>query len=245
MKHRLLIFLLALGVSVTTQAQTVDDILAKYVVNIGGAEKWKALKSFTQKGKAAFGTQEFPFTYYGKPVNKVKIVVDVQGMQIIPQCYDGTTAWMLNPMQGGKDPVKLDEEQSKEIKDETFEDPLLDYKAKGHEVTLMGSEEVDGVKCFKVQMIKNKNNDRDDITEIYFFDSENYVPIMKITYMRTGPAKGQELKSYYSDYQEVNGLMFPFSVEQKMNGQTVSKLTFQSITLNDVNDDSIFEYPKK
>ncbi len=244
MKQKFLFVMIILISSVAANAQTADDILAKYFANTGGLDKWKALKSYTQKGKAFFG-QEFPFTYYGKAPNKVKIVVDVQGMQIIPQAYDGTTAWMLNPMQGGKEPVKMDEEQSKEIKDEEIEESFIDYKKKGHEVSLMGTEEVDGVKCFKVQLIKNKNNPKDDVTELHFFDAENYVPIMRISYVRTGPQKGTEVKSYMSDYQDVNGLMFAFSTEQKVNGQTVSKLTLQSITLNDVSDDSIFAYPKK
>ncbi len=240
MKQKLLPFLVMFVISLATNAQTADEILAKYLTNTGGVEKWKALQSYTQKGKAAFGTEEFPFTLYGKTVNKVKVVINIQGMQLIPQCYDGTTAWMLNPLQGGKDPVKLDEEQSKELKDETFEDPFIDYKKKGHDVSLLGTEEVDGVKCFKIQLVKNKNNEKDDVTEVHFFDNENYVPIMKISYIRTGPSKGAEVKSYFSDYQEVGGLMFPFSLEQKMNGQTVSKLTMQTITLNDVADDSIF-----
>src|SRR5258706_558288 len=194
MKQKLLPFLVMFVISLATNAQTADEILAKYLTNTGGVEKWKALQSYTQKGK---------------------------------------------------DPVKLDEEQSKELKDETFEDPFIDYKKKGHDVSLLGTEEVDGVKCFKIQLVKNKNNEKDDVTEVHFFDNENYVPIMKVSYIRTGPSKGAEVKSYFSDYQEVGGLMFPFSLEQKMNGQTVSKLTMQTITLNDVADDSIFTYPKK
>ena len=244
MKQRFFLALITFVCAISANAQTADDVLAKYFANTGGVDKWKALTSFTQKGKAFFG-QEFPFSVYAKTPNKLKVVVDVQGVQIIPQCYDGTTAWMLNPMQGGKEPVKMDEEQSKELKDEAFEDAFIDYKKKGHEVALMGTEEIDGVKCFKLQLVKNKNNEKDDVTEVHFFDSENYVPIMKITYIRTGPQKGTEVKSYLSDYQDVKGLMFPFSIEQKMNGQTISKLTVQTITLNDVADDSIFAYPKK
>jgi hypothetical protein len=57
--------------------------------------------------------------------------------------------------------------------------------------------------------------------------------------------KGQEVKTYLSDYQEVGGLMFAFSMEQKVNGQTAFKATMEKITLNDINDDTIFAFPKK
>ena len=79
---------------------------------------------------------------------------------------------------------------------------------------------------------------------MHFFDAENYVPIMVVTYARSGPGKGQEIKTYLSDYQEVDGLMMPFFVEAKMNGQTMQKITIEKWTLNEPMEDSIFSFPK-
>ncbi len=244
MKFKMMMTLLVFCGYGGVRAQSADEILAKYFANTGGLEKWKALKSFTQKGKA-FQGQEFPVMIYAKAPNKIKTVINVQGTELIPQAYDGTTAWALNPFAGGKDPVILDDEQAKEVKDEEFEDDFIDYKKKGHEVTLEGTEEIDGVKCYKIKLVRNKNNPKDDITEIHFFDAENYVPIMQISYFRTGPQKGTEVKNYLSDYQEVGGLMFPFSMEQKISGQPPFKITIETITVNDITDDSIFAFPKK
>ena len=244
MKLKSLFIVLAVLSFVGAQAQTADEVLAKYFVNTGGLDKWKSLKSRTMTGKAFFG-QDFPMTVYEKAPNKQKTVVNVQGTELMINVYDGTDAWMLNPLQGGKDPVKLDDEQAKDVKDEEFEDEFIDYKKKGHEVTLEGTEEIDGVKCFKLKLVKNKNNPKEDITELHYFDSENFVPIMQASYVRSGPQKGTEVKSYLSDYQDVSGLMFPFSIEQKINGQSLSKITIEKITLNDIADDSIFAFPKK
>lgn len=244
MKLKMTFTLLMVVIFAAAQAQTADEILSKYFESTGGLDKWRALKSRTMVGKAFFG-QEFPMTIYEKAPNKQKTVVNVQGTEIIMNVYDGKDAWMLNPLQGGKEPVKLDDEQAKDVKDEEFEDDFIDYKKKGHEVTLEGMEEVDGVKCHKIKLVRNKNNPKEDITEIYYFDSENYVPIVQSSFIRSGPQKGTEVKSYLSDYQDVNGLMFPFSMEQKVNGQTASKITIEKITLNDITDDSIFAFPKK
>lgn len=244
MKLKSLFIVLAVLSFVGAQAQTADEVLAKYFANTGGLDKWKSLTSRTMTGKAFFG-QEFPMTVYEKAPNKQKTVVNVQGTELMINVYDGTDAWMLNPLQGGKDPVKLDDEQAKDVKDEEFEDEFIDYKKKGHEVTLEGTEEIDGVKCFKLKLVKNKNNPKEDITELHYFDSENFVPIMQASYVRSGPQKGTEVKSYLSDYQDVSGLMFPFSIEQKINGQSLSKITIEKITLNDITDDTIFAFPKK
>ncbi len=244
MKFRIVFVLVLLMGGFAANAQTADEILAKYFANTGGIEKWKALKSWTQKGKAWQG-QEFPMSMYAKTPNKMKLVINVQGTELVAQAYDGTTAWMLNPFAGGKDPVKMDDEMAKEIKDEEFEEEFIDYKKKGHEVTLEGTEEIDGVKCYKIKLVKNKNNPKDDATELHFFDAENFVPIMQVSYVKVGPQKGTEVKTYMSDYQEVNGLMFPFSMEQKVDGKTIFKANTETMTINDITDDSIFAFPKK
>lgn len=245
MKLKSLLILLAFLCFASVQAQTADEILAKYFANIGGLDKWKSLKSFTQTGKAMQMGQEFPMTLYAKSPNKIKVVLNIQGTELVARAYDGTTAWMLNPFGGGKDPVKMDDEMAKDVKDEEFESDFIDYKKKGHEITLEGTEEVEGVKCFKLKMVKNKNNPKDDVTELHYFDSENFVPICQTFYIRSGPQKGTEIKSYMSDYQDVDGLMFPFSMEQKVNGQTIMKMTMEKIAINNITDDSVFAFPKK
>lgn len=244
MKNRLLftLFIFLLGTSL--QAQTVDQILEKYFENTGGLTKWKALKSQKVTGNMSMQGMDLPFTMTTKAPNKQRMDIQVQGMQII-QAYDGTEAWMLNPFGGGTDPVKIPAEEAKEMADRNLEDEFIDYKKKGHEVTLLGKEEVDGVSCYKIQLIKNKANDKEDVTEIHYFDSENYVPIMIVAYARSGPMKGMESKTYVSDYQEVDGLMIPFSMEVKAGGQSVQKLTFKKVTLNESVEDSIFAFPKK
>lgn len=226
------------------QAQSADEILAKYLENTGGVDKWKALQSVKMTGKMNMQGMDFPVTMYRKTPAKQKMQIQVQGIEIV-QAYDGTDAWMINPMMGGKDPIKMSDEESKEFKDQKFEDEFIDYKKKGHEVTLLGSEEVDGVKCHKIQIIKNKNNDQEDVTEVHFFDAENFVPIVQVSYARSGPAKGQEVRTYLSDYQEVGGFMLPFFMESKVNGQTVQKLTLESVTFNEAIDDTAFAFPKK
>jgi outer membrane lipoprotein-sorting protein len=225
-------------------AQTADEILAKYFENTGGLAKWKAIKTMKVEATAPTPQGELPIVIYSKAPNKTKVVVTVQGKEFIQAAYDGETAWNLNPF-AGVDPVKLDDEQTKELKDQEMEDAFIDYKKKGHEVTLEGKEEIDGVQCFKVKLEKNKHNDKDDVTEYHYFDTENYVPIMRKSFVRSGPQKGEEVQSFMSDYQEVNGLMVPFAMEQKVKGNTVSKIVIVKYSINENIDDSVFAFTKK
>ena len=240
-KSALTLFLLVLVLA--TRAQTADEILNKYFENTGGVEKQKSLKTRKLVGKMNMQNMDFPITIYQKAPEMQRTEISIQGLQIV-QAYDGTDAWMINPMQGGTTPVKMTEEEAKDLTDRPFEDALIDYQEKGHAVELQGTEEVEGVKCHKIQLIKNKNNDKEDVTEVYYFDAENFVPIMLVSYARSGPAKGQALNTYLSDYQEVDGLMIPFFMETKLNGQSFQKLTMEKVTFNEPMEDSLFTFPK-
>ena len=195
-------------------------------------------------GKMTMQGMDLSFNMSTKTPNKQLMKIFVQGQEVV-QAYDGKDAWAINPFGGGKDAVKLTAEDAKAMTEEEFEDEFIDYKKKGHEVKLLGKEEVDGTACYKIELVKNKFNDKEDVTEIYFFDAENYVPIMTSSFARTGPMKGQESKTYLSNYQDVNGLMMPFSTETKINGQSLQKMTLEKVTLNEPVEDSSFAFPKK
>src|SRR5687767_10028540 len=135
MNRKLTLTLIAVALAFVVKAQTADEILAKYFEATGGLSKLKAVKSMKMTGKAPSPQGDFPITIYNKAPNKQKVVLNVQGQELVAQAYDGTTAWALNPFAGGTDPVKLDEQQTKEISEEELEDDFIDYAKKGHAVT--------------------------------------------------------------------------------------------------------------
>ena len=221
-----------------TLAQDVDEILGNYFDNIGGVEAWKELSTLKMTGKTSMNGQEFPMVVYSKRPNLQKVVVDVQGMELIPSCYDGEVGWAVNPFQGNTDPIKLDEETTSELKKQMFEDEFIDYASKGHTVELLGKEEIDGAETFKIRLTKESGDEM-----IYFFDSENFVPIMIKSFANAGPMKGQAVETYLSDYQEVGSVVIPMSMEQKVNGTTFMLGTMENIELNPELEESVFKYP--
>lgn len=239
MLKRMLILVLVVCAFPALQAQSVDEILDTYFENTGGKDNWLNLSSQTVRAKMEMQGMEFPAMMVSKRPNKVKMTIDIQGMQMV-MATDGQTAWMINPMMGSTDAQIMPAAQAKDFERQKFESDFLNYKEKGHKVALEGTETVDGVECYKVKLEK-ENGD----VEFHYFDTENNVIIMYEAFVPEGPMKGQVVETYFSDYQEVGDFMMPHYLESKMGGMTIQKMTFEQFELNRDIDDSEFALPKK
>lgn len=238
MKRVLFLFLLFVS-AFAAQAQTADEVIAKSFEALGGADKWRAIKTTKSEAKMAMMGFEFAGVIYGAEPNKMRVEVDVMGQKVV-QAYDGTTAWWINPLQMGPDPQVMPDEMAESMKNQEFQSALLDYKEKGHSVTLEGEETIEGAACYKLKLTK-----KDGTEELHFFDKESYAPIMMRTAIKTGPSAGQFTEVFMSDYQEVNGLMFAFFLETKVAGQTVQKITLSNVTIDEAMGNEMFAFPKK
>ena len=111
----------------TAQAQTVDEIVDKYLAQIGGKDKWMAVQSMKMTGKAKAQGMEIPVTMYTKAPNKMKMVIAIQGKELVQPAFDGTTAWSTSFMT--MKPEKMTSEQSENMKDAAqIQDPFINYK---------------------------------------------------------------------------------------------------------------------
>ncbi len=238
MKKLALLFVFA-SFALASKAQTADEIVGKYLTAIGGAEKWKKLESQSMTGYVVVQGMNIPYTAIQARPNLVYSAGEFQGNKFI-EAFDGTVAWMQNPFAGAAKPTKKDAEETAIVAKEPFEDDLIDYNTKGHTLELDAKqEEMDGVKCFKITM-KRKQGDE----KVYFIDGENYIPVCVRSFAQTGPAKGQAVETYLSEYKEEGGLMMPHTIETKMGGQTVVTIKMEKVEINPTLDKKIFSFPE-
>ncbi len=238
MKKLAFLFVFAIS-ALASHAQTADDIVSKYLTAIGGAEKWKKLETERMTGFVIVQGMNIPYTAMQSRPNLSYSAGEFQGNKFI-ESFDGTVAWMQNPFAGAAKPTKKDAEETAQAAKEQFEDDLIDYSTKGHAIELDAKqEEMDGVKCYKITM-KRKQGDE----KVYFIDGENYIPVCVRSFAQTGPAKGQAVEMYFSDYKEVEGLMIPHTLENKMGGQTVVTIKMEKIEINPTIDKKIFSFPE-
>lgn len=244
---KLITMLVFLGISGMTYAQTVQEILDKYVENTGGRAKWEAMKGMKMTASVNQQGMEIPLTIISLKDGRQTTNINFQGMSIKQNVFDGTTLWSTNFMSMKAE--KSDAETTAIFKATAtdFPDPFLNYKAKGYQVELLGKESIEGTETFKIKLTKKPvmvdGQLQDDIS-YYFFDTENFVPIMVEAEIKSGQGKGMISQTTMSDYQEVDGLFFPFSMAQGVKGLGAQPIVISKIELNPTVDDSEFIFPE-
>ena len=233
-------------ISTSFNAQTVNEIIENYIENTGGVENWQKVKSIKMNMSVNQMGMDIPIEQYSS-AERTYTKISLQGQEIMQGVFDGKTLWSTNFMSMKAE--KSNQEDIENVKNalNEFPDPFLNYKEKGYTAELMGTETLEGSDVFKVKLTKKPNLvDGEEVPNvtIYYFDAENFVPIMTHQEMTEGPAKGTIMEGKMSDYQEVDGLYMPFSMTQGIKDQPGQAVIIKSIEINTVVDDSNFKFPE-
>ncbi|MAW93849.1 MULTISPECIES: outer membrane lipoprotein-sorting protein [unclassified Leeuwenhoekiella] len=232
------LFILAVvAIAMPLSAQTADEIISTYIENTGG-DAWNDVEATKMSATVNQGGMSIPVTVYNTKDGKQAVVIEFNGQKITQMAFDGETLWTTNFM--SMKPEKASEEMSNNMKlnNNDFPSPLLHYKENGYEVEYVGTETKDGAETYKVKITQEPvmmNGVETPSISYYYFDQDSYVPIaIETTQM------GQPINITMSDYQEVEGLYFPFAMSQA--GQPFQ---MSEIVVNPEIDESIFEFPEE
>lgn len=245
---KMIIAVFAMGMLMPLQAQTVDEIIDSYFENVGGKDKMNALEGVKMTAKVNQQGMEIPLEIYQMKDGRQMTVINFQGKEIKQGVFDGEILWSTNFMT--MKPEKSDAEATANFKlnANDFPDAFMNYKDKDYTVELMGKETIDGAETYKVKLVKEPITidgvQQEDIS-YYFFDTENYVPIAVQNEVTFGPQKGQTQEVTMSDYQEVDGLYFPFSMTQGLKGGESAPIIIETIELNPTLQENAFVFPEE
>ena len=220
------------------RAQTVDEIIAKNVKAHGGAEKLKNVQTLRTTGTFSQGSLRAEYRQENKRPAKVREEFVLQGMAQV-QAYDGKEGWQISPFGGRKDPELMSGDDTKSlVVDADIDGPLMDYKEKGHQAELVGHDSMEGTDCYKIKL-SMKNGD----IRYYYLDTDSFLEL-KIEVQTTIRGALQESETYYGDYEEVNGVFYPFSVVQMQKGSdSRAQFTVTKVEQNVAMDDAHFSIP--
>ena len=233
------LFILALVFFQFASAQSVDDIIGKYIDARGGIDKLNSIQSIYFEGtremmgsevlvkmtKAEGKLFRIDFEFGGN--TGYTIVTQDKGWTYIPMRSDKVSempAAVLKSMQSQMD----------------IAGPMVNYKAKGYQAKLDGKENIDGNEAYKIQLTS-----ADGKVSTYYIDAKTSMLIQSKQTGETGRngEGAKEVVTTFKDYTNVSGIMFPQTIVTD-GGMGGGAMTFDKIEINPAIDEKLYKPSK-
>lgn len=227
----------ALLVSVSASAQTVDEIVDKHIAAMGGADKLKGVTSLITQRSLSVRGMEIPTITTVVVGKSMRTESTIMGNAMI-QVVDGGTGWAIKPamMQGTGEPEDM---TAVELKQQIGQldpfGPLHNYKDKGNKVELVGKEKEDGEEVYHLKVTTKEGNIIDE-----FLNADTYL----LSKIKTSMG-GQDGEIEFSDYEDVDGIEFANTMEIANPQMGTLTMTTTKTQVNAKVDKSIFKKPAK
>jgi hypothetical protein len=237
------------------------EIVNKSVSAQGGLQAWRAVQSIVMKGKMDAGGNnrptlpmpgrkaarqmplprplqqvQLPFVMELKRPRKMRVELQFNGQTAI-QVFDGSNGWKLRPFLNRHEvePFTTEEMKATAMQAE-LDGPLVDYAAKGTTVELEGIEKIENSDAYKLKLtLKNGQ------TQHVWVDAKTFLEVKIEGTPRRLDGKYHAVATYLRDYEPINGLMIPHTLETAVQGVSqVEKIQVESVVVNSKLDDSLF-----
>ncbi|HWU90281.1 MAG TPA: hypothetical protein VN253_23615, partial [Kofleriaceae bacterium] len=237
-----LFLVVSLFASAPAAAETLDQILARNLAARGGEARLRGVKSLRLTGRATFGGGDFSVeAAWGlaqKRPGMLRMEMTLQGLTQVT-AYDGREGWSMSPFGGRRDPERSSADDARALAQQAdLDGPLVDWRAKGHRLEYLGTEDVDGTPAYKLRVTR-----KDGDVQYVYIDPDSALEIRVTTVHKI---RGTESISEtdFGSYQQVGGIWFPFSVENGGKGGPKGfRIAVERVELDPVIDDAIFRFP--
>lgn len=239
MLRSLVALLLFVALPASLAAQTVDEVVAKYLAARGGLERVKATTSLRMNGRLTVGSGPAgPFSMELKRPGKLRVEFLLDGQRVV-QAYDGTKGWMVNPFAGIPEAQVQPPGEPRDLAEQAdIDGPLLDYRAKGMRLDLLGKTALGGSEAFKLRLTL-----RNGIVRFIFIDAKSGHIVRAEERRRMGEADVSFVNTF-SDHRKVDGLVLPYRVESAPEGSSENQvLVFDTIEVNTPIEEARFAVP--
>ncbi len=218
----------------TPALPTVDQVLDKYLVAMGGQAAFDKITSRTAKA-----TIEIPdmgmtgsMTITEKAPNKSLVVVEIAQMTM-REGTDGVVAWDENPQTGLREKAGLELAEYKRGSIFNIETKL---KTAYPKMNVTGRDTVNGRPAIVIDAIPEQGS-----PVKIFFDSETGL-ILKQAGSRETPEGPITFESFYDDYRPIDGIKQPHTLRQ-VTSRFTSVIRITEMKHNVPVDDALFKKP--
>jgi hypothetical protein len=220
------------------RGESLGGIVERAVAAAGGKARLAAVRSERMTGTISFGTDlPVPFSLELKRPGKIRVDIAFQKGPFI-QAFDGKTGRVLNPF--AEPPAsQMGPAETRDIAESADMDgPLVDWKARGIVLELLGREDVEGKPAWKLRVRRKSGNVR-----TLFLDVVSY---LKVKWDGAIGEAGKQVvhETLFDDYRAVDGIPFPFRLRSHASGGgQAQEIVLEKIELNPVIEDERFGVP--
>ena len=220
-------------------AQTVEDVVRRYLDARGGLARLRSVQSLRLTGTLELpGIPAAPFTLELKRPNRMRTEFTIEGRQGV-RAFDGQVAWSQPPVPG-EPPRQMGPEDAAEAKAQADVDlsPLVDASAKGFTVELMGRDRLPGGETFRLVVRGGDTSPR-----TLQLDTRSHL-VVRTEERRTVEGREIDFVTEVGDYRPEAGLVFPHRIELGPKGSAErQRLVIRSVDVNPPLDDARFSLP--
>ena len=228
--------LLALGA--TAAAQTVDDVVRRYLEARGGIVKLHSVQTLRLTGTMELPGVKAPFVLELARPGRMRTEFTVEGQRGV-RAWDGRTAWEQLPLPGERPrPMSPDDAAEARAQADVDFSPLVDATAKGYTIELIGRDRLPGGDTWKLVVRGNEVPPR-----TMHLDAQTHLVVQTVD-RRNVDGREVEFVTEVGDYRSVNGLVFPHRVDVGPKGSPErQRLVIQRIEVNPPLDATRFAMP--
>ncbi|WP_044401796.1 pitrilysin family protein [Lacinutrix sp. Hel_I_90] len=212
---------------------TAQTVMNDYIKAVGGMAALENVTTLVQEMSASFQGQNMVMTVKQKSPNLMLNDVNIVGMgTVFKQAFDGENGYMAQ--MGNKQPMPAEMLSEMKAKKGLFAELNLSTDA-SKKVSLASIETVDGKDAYVITI-----EDEAGETSKNYYDVASGLKIKSVATVK-GPG-GQDLvqETTYGDYQEVDGIKFPYTMVVPMAGQSIELKTV-AVKVNEPLTKSDFE----
>lgn len=237
--------LLLVGWTPVVWAQTADEVVEKCLTAIGGRAAFEKLKSRSTTGTITLTTPAGDVSGSVEVLNQAPnrsrtlIKADLSafgaGELVLDQRFNGISGYSMNTLQGNNE---ITGNQLDNLRNGSFPNPLLNFKAMGTTVRLGGKEKVGEREAYLMIFEPTSGS-----VVRQYVDAETYLPIKAVMKVDV-PQLGQEMEqtTEFLDYREVDGIKLPFRLVATSSVQNYT-IIITKVEHNLPIDDTLFSKP--
>lgn len=203
---------------------SAKTVIEDYISSIGGKAALENIRAISYKASAEVQGMTLEFSVLKTAKNQLKQSLTMMGNIMSEQVFDGEKGFMT--LRGQKMPIP--EEQLDKVLQEAqlFTELNLDLD----QIKIEGVERLGDQKAYKIKLNEDTYG---------FYDMESHLKIMESTSTEVqGEIQINEVK--YGNYQQQEGVLFPFSFSQTMGPQEV-EFKVEDLKINPQLSDTAFK----